>query len=46
MDGYAFEVRYSDGALVRATAAGDVAVDAYVYFGRLFSAGGRRFESD
>ena len=38
LDGYPFEVRYSDGALVRATAAADVAADAYVYFSRLFSA--------
>jgi hypothetical protein len=36
--GYPFEVRYGDGALVRARAAADVAADAYVYFGRLFSA--------
>jgi hypothetical protein len=38
LDGYPFEVRYSDGALVRARAAADVAADAYVYFSRLFSA--------
>jgi hypothetical protein len=38
LGGYPFEVRYSDGALGRATAAADVAADAYVYFGRLFSA--------
>ena len=38
LEGYPFEVRYSDGALVRATAAADVAADAYVYFSRLFSA--------
>jgi hypothetical protein len=38
LDGYPFEVRYSDGALPRATAAADVAADAYVYFARLFSA--------
>ena len=37
LEGYPFEVRYSDGALMRATAAADVAADAYVYFGRLFS---------
>ena len=37
LEGYPFEVRYSDGAVVRATAAADVAADAYVYFGRLFS---------
>jgi hypothetical protein len=38
LDGYPFEVRYSNGALVRATVAADVAADAYVYFSRLFSA--------
>ena len=38
LGGYPFEVRYSDGALVRATGAADVAADAYVYFSRLFSA--------
>jgi hypothetical protein len=38
LDGYPFEVRYSDGALARATAAADIAADAYVYFSRLFSA--------
>ncbi len=38
LGGYPFEVRYSAGALVRATGAADVAADAYVYFGRLFSA--------
>jgi hypothetical protein len=37
LDGYPFEVRYSNGALVRATAAADVAAKAYVYFSRLFS---------
>jgi hypothetical protein len=37
LGGYPFEVRYSAGALVRATVAADVAADAYVYFGRLFS---------
>jgi hypothetical protein len=36
--GYPFEVRYSDGALVRAQAAADVAAGAYVYFSRLFGA--------
>jgi len=30
-------VRYSDGALLRARAAADVAADAYVYFRRLFA---------
>jgi hypothetical protein len=34
--GYPFEVRYSDGSLVRARAAADVAANAYVYFSRLF----------
>ncbi len=38
LGGYPFEVRYSDGALVRARAAADVAADADVYFSRLFSA--------
>jgi GNAT superfamily N-acetyltransferase len=38
LGGYPFEVRYSDGSLVRARAAADVAVDAYVYFSRLFAA--------
>ncbi len=38
LEGYPFEVRYSDGALARATAAADIAADAYVYFSRLFSA--------
>jgi hypothetical protein len=39
LDGYPFEVRYSDGslALARARAAADVAAQAYVYFSRLFS---------
>ena len=37
LDDYPFEVRYSDGALVRARAAADLAADAYVYLGRLFS---------
>jgi hypothetical protein len=31
-------VRYSDGSLLRARAAADVAADAYVYFSRLFAA--------
>jgi hypothetical protein len=35
--GYPFEVRYSEGALVRARAAADVAADAHDYFSRLFS---------
>jgi hypothetical protein len=34
--GYPFEVRYSDGSLVRARSAADVAANAYVYFSRLF----------
>jgi hypothetical protein len=38
LGGYPFEVRYSDGALVRAQAAADVAADAYVYFSGLFAA--------
>lgn len=38
LGGYPFEVRYSDGSLVRARAAADIAADAYVYFSRLFSA--------
>jgi hypothetical protein len=37
LDGYPFEVRYSDGALVRARASADVAARAYGYFSRLFS---------
>lgn len=37
LGGYPFEVRYSDGALMRARAAADIAADAYVYFSRLFS---------
>jgi hypothetical protein len=40
LGGYPFEVRYSNGALARATAAADVAADAYVYFSRLFAAVG------
>lgn len=38
LDGYPFDVRYSDGALVRATAAAAIAADAYAYFSRMFSA--------
>jgi hypothetical protein len=38
LGGYPFEVRYSEGTLVRARAAADVAARAYVYFGRLFAA--------
>jgi hypothetical protein len=37
LGGYPFEVRYSDGAEVRARAAADVAASAYGYFSRLFS---------
>lgn len=36
--GYPFEVRYSVGALARATAAAEVAAAANAYFSRLFSA--------
>ena len=36
LGGYPFEVRYSDGSLVRARAAADVAANAYVFFSRLF----------
>jgi hypothetical protein len=38
LSGYPFEVRYSDGSLVRARAAADVAASAYGYFSRLFAA--------
>ena len=38
LGGYPFEVRYSNGALVRARAAADVAAGAYTYFSRLFAA--------
>ena len=37
LDGYPFEVRYSEGALAPARAAADIAADAYGYFNRLFS---------
>ncbi len=37
LEGYPFEVRHSDGAQTRATAAADVAAAAYVYFTGLFS---------
>jgi hypothetical protein len=37
LGGYPFEVRYSDGALVRARAAADIAANAYVYLRRLFT---------
>jgi hypothetical protein len=38
LDGYPFEVRYSEGSLARASTAADVAAAAYVYFTGLFSA--------
>jgi hypothetical protein len=38
LGGYPFEVRHSDGPLVRARAAADVGAEAYSYFGRLFAA--------
>ena len=37
LQGYPFDVRYSDGALPQATVAADVAADAYTYFDRLFA---------
>ena len=37
LEGYPFEVRYSDGALARTMVAADVATAAYTYFDRLFS---------
>jgi hypothetical protein len=37
LEGYPFDVRYSDGALTRATAAADVAAAAHTYFDRLFA---------
>jgi hypothetical protein len=37
LGGYPFEVRYSEGSLVRARAAADVAASAYEYFSHLFS---------
>ena len=36
LDGYPFDVRYSDGALTRARAAAEITADAYAYFGQLF----------
>ncbi|HEY5196705.1 MAG TPA: hypothetical protein VIJ51_06730 [Solirubrobacteraceae bacterium] len=42
LGGYPFDVRYSNGALVRARAAANVAAEAYSYFTRLFAA----FEPD
>jgi hypothetical protein len=38
LDGYRFEVRYSDGSFVRAKAAADLVADAYVYLSGLLSA--------
>lgn len=37
LDGYPFAVFYSDGSLVRARVAADVAADAYAYFSSLFA---------
>ena len=37
LDGFPFEVRYSQGSAVRAKAAADVAARAYDYFSRLFN---------
>ena len=37
LDGYPFEVRYSEGYAERARASADVAADGYGYLGRLFS---------
>jgi hypothetical protein len=37
LNGYPFEVRYSEGSVVRARAAADVAADAYKYLSPLFS---------
>ncbi len=37
LSGYPFEVRYSDGAQVRARASADIAARAYAYFTDLFS---------
>jgi hypothetical protein len=36
LEGYRFEVRYSDGAGQRARAAADITADAYAYFTRLY----------
>jgi hypothetical protein len=36
LDGYPFEVRYSDGSLIRARAAADITATAYDFFGELF----------
>lgn len=37
LGGYPFEVRYSDGAQVRARAAAEIAANAFVYLSRLFT---------
>jgi hypothetical protein len=37
LEGYPFEVRFSEGALARARAAADIAADAYAYLSGLFS---------
>jgi hypothetical protein len=37
LNGYPFEVRYSEGTLTRAEAAAEVAKDAYIYLGDLLS---------
>lgn len=37
LDGYPFEVRYSEGALVRARASANITAAAYGYLSRLFS---------
>jgi hypothetical protein len=37
LDGYPFEVRYSDGSLTRALTAAEVAAGAYAYLNRLFA---------
>jgi hypothetical protein len=37
LGGYPFEVRYSKGSVDRAKIAADIAADAYLYFGDLFS---------
>jgi hypothetical protein len=37
LDGYPFEVRYSNGSLVRARASADLAAQAYIYLSGLFS---------
>jgi hypothetical protein len=37
LDGYPFEVRYSEGSLLRARVAAEITTDAYHYLGQLFS---------